>query len=71
MKGVAEPTLWDWRPSAEEISYELSGGQQQQNAMIIDPSLLLADEPTGALIQNQLAHISGRAHENEIQTRCA
>lgn len=55
----------------KKYPYEVSGGQKQRaavaRAIITDPKLVLADEPTGALdskATEELLRLFGRIHEN-------
>jgi len=77
--------LADW---AEHLPNQMSGGQKQRvaiaRALITNPSVILADEPTGALdsvtsdeVMALLKEINGEGitivvvtHENEIANQC-
>lgn len=77
--------LADW---AEHLPNQMSGGQKQRvaiaRALIANPSVILADEPTGALdsvtsdeVMALLKEINGEGitivvvtHENEIANQC-
>ena len=71
-----------------KYSYQMSGGQKQRvasaRAMITNPSLILADEPTGSLDQENAAMVMGIlrklnaknktviivTHDDEIKRQC-